>query len=83
MSKQANRKSYFLKPTESKEGGYDNESETEMQSDSEVTETAADDIVAPAGKKMKCRVFRPEWTDKYPWLRCNIIDGSEKMFCSH
>ncbi|CAK6981758.1 zinc finger protein 862-like [Scomber scombrus] len=50
---------------------------------SEITETAADDAVAPAKKKQKCWAFRPEWKDKYPWLRCDIIDGSEKMFCSH
>ena len=57
MSKQANLKSYFLKPSGSKDGCYDNESETEMQSDSEVTETAADDIVAPAGEKNEMSSF--------------------------
>ncbi len=77
MSKQANLKNYFLKPNKEK----DYVVETEMQS--EITETAADNAMAPAKKKQKSQVFRPEWKDRYPWLRCDIIDGSEKMFCSH
>ncbi|KAJ8404748.1 hypothetical protein AAFF_G00336110 [Aldrovandia affinis] len=76
MAKQATLNKYFLKPSRSN-GNDDDESEIQ----SEVTETA--DAVAPAKKKQKCRAFRPEWKSEFPWLRCDIIDGEENMFCSH
>lgn len=60
MLKQANLKNNFLKPNRSKE----KDDETEMQS--EITATAAGDVVALAEKKQKYRAFRPEWKDKYP-----------------
>ncbi|XP_061573635.1 zinc finger protein 862-like isoform X1 [Cololabis saira] len=80
MAKQANLKSFFLK-RKSSNGEGDDESTSKRLS--EEMETTTDDALAPAEKKPKCRGFRLEWKDKYPWLRCDIIDGSEKMFCSH
>ena len=80
MEKQANLKSYFLKRKSSNGEGDDDSTSKKL---SEEMETTTDDAVAPAEKRSKCRGFRPEWKDKYPWLRCDIIDGSEKMFCSH
>lgn len=74
MSKQAKIKNNFLKQKNSKEKDDDDEAE--------ITETAADDAVPPAEKKKKCRPFRADWKDRYPWLRCEVIDGTEKMFCS-
>lgn len=74
MSKQAKLKDFFTKQNSSEEKDGD---------ETEIPEAAADDVLPPAEKKRKSRSFRTEWMEKYPWLRCEVMDGTEKMFCSH
>ena len=48
-----------------------------------VSEEAADAVpVAPAEKRRKTRAFRPDWKEKFPWVRCNIVEDEERLFCA-
>ncbi|XP_042610690.1 zinc finger protein 862-like [Cyprinus carpio] len=72
--RQTSLKSFFQRP-DAKE---DTESGTPEASDVQ-SQTA----LPPPEKKPKCRAYRSEWSDKFPWLRCEVVDGNEKnMFCS-
>ena len=48
-----------------------------------VSEEAADAVpVAPAEKRRKTRAFRPDWKEKFPWVRCDIVEDEERLFCA-
>ena len=75
MAKQTSLKSFFQRPNATDEGEPSDE-------DEHVIPEAIDVRTAPPEKRPKCRAFRSEWSDKFPWLMCEVIDGNDKMFCS-
>ena len=76
MAKQTSLKSFFQRPNATDEGEPSDEDEP-------VIPEAIDVRTAPPEKRPKCRAFRSEWSDKFPWLRCEVIDGNDNIFCSH
>ena len=47
-----------------------------------MSEEAAAVPVAPAEKRRKTRAFRPDWKEKFPWVRCDIVEDEERLFCA-
>ncbi|ROI81980.1 Protoheme IX farnesyltransferase, mitochondrial [Anabarilius grahami] len=64
--RQTSLKSFFQRP-DAKE---DTESGTPEASDVQ-SQTAP----PPPEKKPKCRAYRSEWSDKFPWLKCEMPSG--------
>ena len=63
--------------------GYNIDAKEDTESGTpEASDVQSQTAPPPPEKKPKCRAYRSEWSDKFPWLRCEVVDGNEKMFCS-